>query len=353
MPSRICSKCNQQPAKVMIATNPRCESCFKTYMFRTFKTNIGRINQGTHDEKIAVAISGGEGSAAVAILQSQYHDSLNIRPGKQRPKIVLIHVLMTDDDADVVPSSVRSIHQYIPGSELTNVAIDSTVWQSVNQIRDLSDRLQMRRQALFNALASKAEQIGCEAVVLGTSVTRSAARVLESIITARGTRVKTDASMKTDVNMLSFIKPLSNISIRLLVRYAHIEMPHIHFIQHDISKNSLQHVVESFVCQVGDDNYSCVHNVVKVANRLNSNRGVRCAICGDVVLRGDIETNGNDVCGDDCGCDGCECESGDRSALCAGCQACVHRADGVAAHNAVLKLANRAAMRKEIEQFLL
>lgn len=393
----LCSRC-KEPAKVHMADTPRCESCFKLYLQRTFKTTVGRLNAGGR-RTIAVALSGGESSAAAALLLRDYHSSLIPNPKVPPAHIKLIHVVSSNsDDDENIPAAIQEIRNVIPNSELCIRHLDSNVQSALSHIRDPTDRANLTTHYIRYTLSIAAISNNINTVILGTSVSRAASDILLSVVCARGTQVVHDANAEMIMNGIRFIRPLNGIPVRLLVRYSRMVMAHANFIQPDFNnmngaRSSLQSIVKSFISEVSEDNPSSVHNVVKVSDRLkrDEEQVATCSLCGYVISNTENMQHQKNAKfkdnGDDCndvkingltdgktetdGCDDCGCNNNGNKEmikkLCRGCVGCVERAnpsittsvsnsddvDGNDNDNPILQLMSRESMRKEIEEFLI
>lgn len=352
----LCSRC-RSPAKIFLSETPRCESCFEHYVHRTFKTNLGRINAGGR-RTLAVAISGGESSATAAVLLHRYHLTLCPNPSVAPARIVLIHLNneAANDNSLRSLTHIQAIHDAIPNSELVIASPDSVSLDEIARIVDPSDRHELYKIELMKALATAASSAGAEGVILGTSASRAAANVLGSVTAGRGANVHSLACAESSVNGVRFLQPLKGLSIRVLVRFARLNLSNVSFASNVVPPRSIPLVIERFVCTVADDNPSSVHNVVRVAERLEENTDTHCVLCGKLFLVLRCGPNNNRTkCDNSDSCGDCE-ENGSvaHKALCYGCKGSVDRAGGDGnPDNAVLRLIKRGEMRKQIKDFLL
>lgn len=393
----LCSRC-KEPAKVHMADTPRCEPCFKLYLQRTFKTTVGRLNAGGR-RTIAVALSGGESSAAAALLLRDYHNSLIPNPKVPPAHIILVHIISSTNDGDQnIPTSIQEIHNAIPNSQLCIRYLDSNIQSTLSRVRDPTDRANLTTHYIRLTISTAAISNNIDTVILGTSVSRAASDILLSVVCARGTQVVHDANAEMIMNGIRFIRPLNGIPVRLLVRYSRMVLTHTQFIQPDFNningaRTSLQSIVKSFVSEVSGDNPSSVHNIVKVSERLkrDDDQVATCSLCGYVISNTEnMQHQKNVKCKDDGdtfndvkidgpsnrkpvteGCDDCGCDNNVNKELikklCRACVGCVDRAnpsittstnsgdneDGNENDNPILRLMSRESMRKEIEQFLI
>ncbi|PXF46036.1 Cytoplasmic tRNA 2-thiolation protein 2 [Gracilariopsis chorda] len=190
--------------------------------------------------------------------------------------------------------------------------------------------------------------------MLGTCANRAAADVLQALITGRGTAVP-DQSARFEVDGVKVLRPVRDIAVRWLVRYAYLRLPKEQFVYSE-SDAGIHDIIERFIEHAGADNAASVHNIVKTADKLNKNEGERCLLCKSVlnkVTSDEAEPN----CGD---CQYCGCSP--KVGLCEGCRACVERADGEGNRVSELieeitkkerKRVGMESMRKQIEEFLL
>lgn len=306
---------------------------------------------------LAVAISGGESSATAAVLLHRYHLTLCPNPFVASARIILIHV--TNHDANEPPhnlSHIQAIHDTIPKSELIVTPFDSATSAEIARISDPSDRHELYKIELMKMLATAASSTGAEGIILGTSATRAAANILGSVASGRGSSVRSHACAESSINGTRFLQPLKSLSIRILVRFARLNLTNVSFTNNVVPPRSLPSIVERFVCTAADDNPSSVHNVVRVAERLDENSGALCVLCGSPFLvSGCAPNNGQTQCGNQEPCENCEeKEPGIHMAVCYACRGCVDRAGGERdPDNPVTRLIKRGEMRKQIEDFLL
>lgn len=224
----------------------------------------------------------------------------------------------------------------------------------MSKISDISDRRALERAVVLQALVDAARTEGCNTLLLGSSASRAATDVLHAIATARGAAVQEVAAASTAVRDVKVLRPLRDIALRLIVRYARLEMPDVDWSYREqlhISRD-MYGLVERFVGEVGVDNSASVHNVVRTADKLLDGREVRCMVCGGRGGLVSAECNKEQVCA---------CRS--ESAICLSCRDCEQRA-GKDKVNPILTLlqvrkeeerqrAGREQMRKQIADFIL
>lgn len=323
---------------------PRCAACFKHYLHKTFKSSIGRLGGGGR-KKLAIAVSGGPVSAAVCLLYAHYISTLAPNPKASTMHTIILHV--SDESA---PPVVQTLAEHIPNStvEVVRPAFDD------KRIRDNSDRFVIHQASILKALVDCASDNNCDGLILGTCANRAAVGVLQALITGRGTAVP-DLRAVFETDGVKVLRPVRDIAVRWLVRYAYIRLPKEQFV-YGKSDAGIHDIIERFIEHAGADNAASVHNVVKTADKLKKNKGGRCVLCMSVVPK--VSSDG---AGEDCGdCQDCGCSQ--RLDLCDGCRACVERADGES--NRVSEVIEEIAtkerkriamenMRKQIEEFLL
>lgn len=337
-----------------MSETPRCQPCFESYVHRTFKTALGRINGGGR-RTLAVGISGGESSATAAILLYHYYRGLSPNPFVTPAKIVLIHVTSgTERDNSCNQKHIQAIHDAIPNSELIITNLDPATLHQIDRVADPSDRHRLSKLELMKTLAGAAISARAEGVILGTSATRAVANILESVASGRGTAVNDDARAEMVTNGIRFLQPLKGLPIRVLVRFARLNLADVPFSNDAVPPRSLPSVIERFVCTAAEDNPSSVHNIVRVAERLGENDGPQCVLCGNVVSFPNCVSSDSSAHCDNTEFRGNGDENKSPRIVCYGCRGCVDRAGGrQSPDNAVLELIKQEEMRKQIEDFLL
>lgn len=335
-------------------------------MQKTFKASIGRLGAGGR-RKIAVAVSGGESSCSAAILLRDYHSTLVPNPNLETAQIVLIHVLRNvsnvlncgvescgesqDKSLDRVPVAIRTLHNAIPNSQMFVATLDQEGAEPFHNFHDVDDVTDLVRNAIRITVTRMATSVGCDTVIFGTSVSRTACDILQAIVSGRGTQVHKEARGIATLNDVNIVMPLNSVPLRLLVRFARMNFPEVDFIYQRVG-SSLHAIVQRFVCAIGCDNPSSVHNVVRVAGRLKPNDGASCFMCGHAVAINEGEQHcdmqSEDTCKND---DICKCNGSVK--LCFGCTRCFERSGAKMTYDTIQKLAMRESMRKEIAEFLL
>lgn len=340
MPAK-CTRCGE-PAQVS-SPDARCLACFRSYLRKTLKTNIGRLGAGGRPTTIAIALSGGYCSTALSLLYSHYLTTLNPNPHAPPPRIVILHAFKEEP-----PAIVKKLAELLPDSTIVTKPIISDVAKALKDVKDATDVASIRHHVILQSLTEAAQENGCDKLLLGTSATRAAADVLHATITARGTLVRDAAAPRIKSGIVEVIRPLRDIPTRQLARYAMLELPDADFLDDNVESNSgLYDVVSRFIGEVGVDNPASVHNIVRTAGKLLEISGDPCDICGASVIT-------KSCCGDSCDGDGC----GNRETLCVGCQDCVKRDKNVAQ---VVKFVSterrrrkaREEMRVAIQDFIL
>ncbi|CAN8067405.1 unnamed protein product [Agarophyton chilense] len=329
-----------------MADSPRCASCFTHYLQKTFKNSLGRFGGGGR-RKLAIALSGGPTSSAVGLLYAHYISTLVANPKAPEVQPVILHVSTTEP-----PSVVETVVSLVPNAVLQVVspAFDTS------KIRDGNDRIFMHQTAVLRALLEATKDHACEALILGTSASRAAADVLKALIFGRGNAVKDQSCGVVHLDGVKVLRPVRDIPVRLLVRYAYLQLPDVCFKINEEAKAGLHSVANRFIQHAGADNVASVHNIVRTADKLIKREGQSCALCGSLVVvpEGDYTISGS------CECHGCDCSQ--NIEICSACRACVNRASGE--NNAIQDIISeittnqkrrlaREDMRKQIEDFLI
>lgn len=328
-----CTRCSAE-AEVN-SPDPRCISCFKSYLRKTFKTSLGRLGAGGRRPSLAIALSGGHSSCAVALLLQTYLKSLTPNPKVANTKLIAVHV-----SDGPIPAAVQEICERID-ARLVTVPLEQI------HVKDATDRRDIRCIMKMKLILRMARENGCDSVLLGTSLTRAAADVLQACIMARGTSVRNAAIGSIDVDDVRVVRPLKDVPVRQLARYAMLEMGHADF-AYDRTDAGLYDIVQRFVEEAAEDNVASIHNVVKTAGKLLVRSGARCDVCSAIMVENEQS------CG---GCEGCDCE--EKRVLCTGCSGCVQRG-GIKVDTIFDEMREnerrrkgREAMFKEIEDFVL
>ncbi|KAI0561516.1 Cytoplasmic tRNA 2-thiolation protein [Gracilaria domingensis] len=342
-----CSRCSL-PAVVYMVDSPRCSTCFTHYLRKTFKASLGRLGGGGR-RKLAIAFSGGPTSAAVCFLYAHYVSTLVPNPKAPKVQLVILHVSAAEP-----PPVVRAVAKLVPNAILRVIppAFDA------NKVRDKNDRVYMQQMAVYRALLEAAGEHECEALVLGTSATRAAADVLKALAFGRGSAVKDLSSGVLEMSGVKVLRPVRDIPVRLLVRYAYLQLPDACFVNKEENGAGIHSLTHRFIQHAGADNAASVHNIVRTADKLIQTKGRACLLCGSVIDKRERKVaKSAQSCGE---CQGCDCSQSFE--LCSACSACVGRASGD--QNAVLEVISdlevkqrrrvaREDMRKQIEGFLL
>lgn len=230
-----------------------------------FRTALGRAGCSGPQARLAVGVSGGPASAALAYLAVEYVRSIRRPPGVDAPSVVLLHI-PTGADAQ---AAVDGIADSIPGTEL--VVLPEL---EMLDFRDADDRDVIHEARKRSALARVAAHRECT-LLLGVSATRAAELVLASVVCARP---EPAPGPELD-EMCTTVEPLRDVRTRHLVRYARDVLDSVCFANPEVD-SAIVRVVTRFVATAERDNTSAVHNVVRTAARLLDSEGVVCTMCG-------------------------------------------------------------------------
>lgn len=329
----LCTRCASTAASVQLSSGGVCLTCFCVFLQRTFRTSLGRLGAGGAPHRLALAISGGPSSSALALLHAQYISTLHHAPTNPPPPVLLLHALPVTASSHPAVSSLSSL---LPCARLQLVRLDTGLQDRLAALADGTDRGVLARAAVVDALLSAAKAAGCDTLLFGTTAHRAAADVLLCVGTGRGAGARVAAATESGTRSgVRVVRPLRDVPARLVLRYARAEMGDVQFDARGaaglmgVYKGGLGDVVEKFVEAAGEGNAASVHNVVKTGDRLREGEGeMWCEGCGGVVR---------------------------RNILCHGCEEAVRRAGGRRVVTDVLsrREVGLEEMRQGIQEFLL
>lgn len=259
-----CVKCaDAAEARVHLDSGPRCLACLCSFLATKFAKALGRAAASGPRAQLAVGLSGGASSAALAYLAVAYVRGIRRRPGHAAPQVTLLHY-GDGDGGGRARDAVQSICSALPGATLR--VLEPVPERDAPALRDADDLYMMRAVGRMRALRSAAEECGAKTLLLGVSATRQAELMLSGVCSGRPA-----------VHLDGAVTPLSDCRVRHLVRYARHVLPDV-FVNAPV-RAPIVTVVTRFVATVERDNASAVHNVVRTAARLLVPEGPRCALC--------------------------------------------------------------------------
>ncbi len=258
--SRTCALC-EDAACVYTPNGLRCLACIRTKLAGDFRKALGRAGASGADAQLAVAVSGGWNSGALAALASRYLHSLQRPPGVLPPRLLLLHAPAGDEALN----AVQTLADELPGTDLALVAVDAP---SIH-IKDRDDLSFLRAAAKNDALV-KAAKNQKRTLLWGVTATRAAARTIYATMCGRPVPPP-----------LLGLSPLSDIPTRLLIRYAqNVFGESVQFTGDARAAGPIAEIIDRFVGVQEVLNSNQIHNVVRTCRRLLHDVGVACVICG-------------------------------------------------------------------------
>ena len=262
--------------------NGRCLDCLSTYLDRLFRVSVGRCKLVKRPAYLAVGISGGACSAALAHLAYSYIQSLSLPPSVTPPPLLLLHVPVSNRSV----LSVRAIAKSIgPGVELQVLSPVEDVPTDAG--KDSADRARIRRMRVRNAVVQEAKVYGVQVVLEGACCARVAAEILCEVVEGRGSGAAEEAQEVGFVNGMAVVRPVRDARGRHLWRYAIQKMRgDLSIFDNGDHEGELRMAVKKFVACTGDENSASLHNVVKTAARLSVMDGEQaCQSCQREVMQ--------------------------------------------------------------------
>ncbi|KAF3908544.1 hypothetical protein ABW21_db0207059 [Orbilia brochopaga] len=239
----LCKRCRSSPPAVTIRTEPLCADCFTTYLRTKFTRHMEpfRVKPGTEVNRRRLLLATSFGVASTALLDiMHWHRSLQLQRARRAEyDVLVVHIdesgvtATSTDGADTLLEKLRgqyeqfefrsiplyqiyelpiAIHEALP-DEMTG---EPDQGGSVEDADGSADVIAILRARLLVELA---KSNGCEAVLLGDSMTRMAAMVLAEVTKGRGHALPWLISDGPTPYGPSFVRPLRDLTTAELGYY--------------------------------------------------------------------------------------------------------------------------------------
>jgi len=283
-----CGKCRVSRAQVVTHGGNRCHACFDRALVYAFKTTMTRNEMAAFRVKLGVAVSGGLSSSTLALLVAQ----TSVVSQSVQASAILFHVHTGNQLEQAAISACEKLAN-ATGLELKSARLHPDTVAALSSIPDQTDRRELRRVAVMDALCDLAANNNCSRLLLGSNATRIAADVLRNVITGRGhSLVPACVAYSADVPRsggpaVTICRPLRDISAREIVRWG-VHQGALELSGYDNPAESPMHLdghVERFVLHLQADRLSTANTVVKTAAKLDkipdkhTEEDTRCVLC--------------------------------------------------------------------------
>lgn len=260
MSKTCCALCGDI-ASVYTSNGLRCLRCIRSKLAGDFRKALGRAGASGANAQLAIAVSGGWNSCALAALASEYLHSIQRPPGVLPPRLLLLHTSAGDEAL----KCVETLADTLPSTDLALVAVK----MPEVTMKDRDDCNYLRITARNDALVTAAKSTR-RTLLWGVSATREAARIIYAILCGRPVPPP-----------LFGLSPLCDIPSRLLVRYSRDFFgAKFQFFSNSKAIGPIAEVVDRFIGVQEVTNHNQIHNIVRTCRKLLHDVGIPCILCG-------------------------------------------------------------------------
>lgn len=327
MDAKLCMKCKENEAKIVIRTNdPFCWDCFLTYIVHKFRAIIGKSKLIRDAEPVLLAYSGGSSSSALLHLVHDGMEKSKFKKLRFKAEVVYIDEGATlgwshEKRQEVVGrvadfcrsfsftyyiTSLEQVFKLSAHSEETDVSAVPTVMKNCSQklhwdenseeklLKLLSDckNLTFKEQLVHHLrtelLIAVAQMTGNSKVMVGTNGNRLAVQMLSDIAQGRGAHVAMNTAFcdgrNEDVSIVRPLKDYTSKEVALYNAYNSVDsVTNTSITTMTTSQSSIERLTEKFVTGLHAEYPATVCNITRTAEKLDSQLGhtteSRCALC--------------------------------------------------------------------------
>ncbi|KAA8499998.1 Cytoplasmic tRNA 2-thiolation protein 2 [Porphyridium purpureum] len=265
-----CGKCRTAAATVyQDGGGVRCFACFESALVSGVKAAMAKHKMIGFRETVGLAVSGGVGSMAFAILMRNI-----LRTAKNlQCTLVVLHVV--PDDARRARAAYLGEWAHDAGMRFSSSELHESSNTLLDLVTDASDRVRVRKLAVHHALRRLGAEHKCSKILLATTATQLACDILSELAVGAGYNMYEACASSVENAPIQppFYRPLRDVSKRQLVRYA---------LGHGLYEQlypctvamlpspipTIQSTVEQFIVDLQKQRASTCATVVRTAGRL-------------------------------------------------------------------------------------
>ncbi|VDQ08349.1 unnamed protein product [Trichobilharzia regenti] len=212
---RFCVKCQGPPAVLIRKDDPAlCRSCFISSCLHKINSAFGKYGLNSGGSSVALAFSGGQNSAALLKLISEYQEC-------QSDLDLIVDVMKrTGFEYHIMPSDEVILHLTKNKHILKNFRND--LFQSKMTSSMLSSKQRYEDYSRLSSLVDCARRLDCKFLILGECGNRIAVKYLQEIVGGRGNHSSIQTSFLDErFKDVTIVRPLRDFLAKELTLFAH------------------------------------------------------------------------------------------------------------------------------------